>query len=106
MKRQETLYIFLDLTKLNAMANIRDLKKDINYVLGEIIEMAVDMEKVNPEMDKSKTAAIIDEAINAFDAFSSRIHEKGVENKRAHYRAITNDLETKGNELIAQLNVL
>ena len=27
------------------MANIRDLKKDINYVLGEIIEMAMDWEK-------------------------------------------------------------
>ena len=34
------------------MANIRDLKKDINYVLGEIIEMAMDLEKANPEVDK------------------------------------------------------
>ena len=106
MKRQETLYNFLDLTKLNSMANIRDLKKNINYVLGEIIEMAMDIEKVNPEIDKSKTAAIIDEPINAFDAFSIRMHEKVVENKRVHYRAITNDLETQGNELIAKLNAL
>lgn len=106
MKRQETLYNFLDLTKLNAMANIRDLKKDINHVLGEIIEMAMDIEKVNPEIDKSKTAAIIDEAINAFDVFSSLVHEKGVENKRAHYRAIINDLEIKGSELIDKLNAL
>jgi hypothetical protein len=88
------------------MANIRDLKKDINYVLGEIIEMAMDLEKANPEVDKSKTAAIVDEAITAFDNFSFRIYEKGVENKRTHYRAIVADLETKGNELIAKLNAL
>ena len=106
MKHQEILSNFRDPTKTNIMANIRDLKKNINYVLGEIIEMAVDMEKVNPEMDKSKTAAIIDEAINAFDAFSSRIYEKGVENKHMHYRAIINDLEAKGNELITKLNAL
>ena len=61
------------------MANIRDLKKDINYVLGEIIEMAMDWEKANPDGDKSKTAAIIDEAITAFDSSSSRIYDKGDE---------------------------
>jgi hypothetical protein len=88
------------------MANIRDLKKDINYVLGEIIEMAMDWEKANPDGDKSKTAAIIDEAITAFDSFSSRIYDKGVENKRMHYRAIVSDLEVKGNELIAKLYAL
>ncbi len=88
------------------MANIRDLKKDINYVLGEIIEMAMDWEKANPDGDKSKTAAIIDEAITAFDSFSSRIYDKGIDNKRMHYRAIVTDLEEKGNELIAKLNAL
>ena len=88
------------------MANIRDLKKDINYVLGEIIELAMDWEKANPDGDKSKTAAIIDEAITAFDSFSSRIYDKGIDNKRMHYRAIVTDLEVKGNELIAKLNAL
>ena len=106
MKHQEILCNFRDPTKTNIMANIRDLKKNINYVLGEIIEMAVDMEKVNAEMDKTKTAAIIDEAMNAFDASSRQINEKGVENKYMHYRAIINDLEAKGNELITKLNAL
>jgi hypothetical protein len=88
------------------MANIRDLKKDINHVLGEIIEMAMDWEKANPDGDKSKSAAIVDEAISTFDAFSARIHQKDIEDKRAHYRAIVNDLEAKGNELLTKLNAL
>jgi hypothetical protein len=88
------------------MANIRDLKKDINYVLGEIIEMAMDWEKANPDADKTKSTAIIDEAIATFDAFSVRIYEKDIKNKRAHYRAIIDDLEAKGNELIEKLHAL
>ena len=88
------------------MANIRDLKKDINYVLGEIIEMAMDWEKANSDGDKSKTAAIIDEAITAFDSFSTRIYEKGIDNKRSYYRALDADLEAKGNVLIPKLNAL
>ncbi len=88
------------------MANIRDLKKDINYVLGEIIEMAMDWEKANPDADKTKSAAIVDEAIATFDAFSARINQKDIKDKRAHYRTIAHDLETKGNELIEKLNAL
>jgi hypothetical protein len=88
------------------MANIRDLKKDINYVLGEIIEMAMDWEKANPDGDKSKSAAIVDEAIATFDVFSARIYQKDIKDKRAHYRSLVNDLEAKGNELLAKLNTL
>ncbi|MEK9531240.1 MAG: hypothetical protein VWZ86_07215 [Flavobacteriaceae bacterium] len=88
------------------MANIRDLKKDINHVLGEIIEMAMDWEKANPDGDKSKSAAIVDEAIATFDAFSARIYQKDIKDKRAHYRSLVNDLEAKGNELLAKLNAL
>ena len=33
------------------MANIRDLKKDINYVLGDIIEAVTIWELTNPSKD-------------------------------------------------------
>lgn len=88
------------------MANIRDLKKDINHVLGEIIEMALDWEKANPKEDKKATAAIVDEAISTYDSFSSRIYQKDVDNKKAHFRAIQDELAEKGNALIEKLNAL
>lgn len=88
------------------MANIRDLKKDINHVLGEIIEMAMDWKKANPDGDRKASAAIVDEAIATFDAFSARIYQKDIKDKRAHYRSLVNDLEAKGNELLAKLNAL
>ena len=88
------------------MASIRDIKKDINNVLGEIIEMAMDWEKENPSAEKKATASIIDEAISAFDAFNAKIHQKDVANKKAHFRAIQDELTEKGNALIAKINAL
>ena len=46
------------------MANIRDLKKDINYVLGDIIEAVTIWELTNPSKDNKKAESIIDEAID------------------------------------------
>ena len=42
------------------MANVRNLKKDINYVLGDIIEAVYILESANPEKDRKKSEAIID----------------------------------------------
>ncbi len=88
------------------MASIRDLKKDINYVLGEIIEMTFDWEKANPDADRKPSSAIVDEAITAFDAFSVKLNQKDVVNKKAHFRAIQDELTEKGNALIEKLNAL
>ena len=49
------------------MANVRNLKKDINYVLGDIIEAVYIWESANPDKDRKKSEAIIDEAIATFD---------------------------------------
>lgn len=88
------------------MATIRDLKKDINHVLGEIIEMTLDWEKANPKADRKDSAAIVDEAISAYESFSTKIYQKEVENKKAHFRAIQDELTEKGNALIEKLNAL
>ena len=45
------------------MANNRDLKKDINYVLGDIIEAVYVWEYSKLRKDTKESEAIIDEAI-------------------------------------------
>jgi uncharacterized protein YpiB (UPF0302 family) len=88
------------------MANVRNLKKDINYVLGDIIEAVYVWEYANNGKDTAKSEAIIDEAIETFDALIAKINESNVANKKAHFKAIVNELETKGNALIEKINAL
>ena len=88
------------------MANKRDLKKDINYVLGDIIEAVYVWEYSNTDKDNSKSEAIIDDAIETFDDLISRLNTKVEENKKAHFNTIKSDLEVKGRALIERINKL
>ena len=88
------------------MANKRDLKKDINYVLGDIIEAVYVWELSNPDKETKTSEAIIDEAINTFDTLITKVNDRSVENKKQHFKAINQELETKGRALIEKINAL
>ncbi len=88
------------------MANKRDLKKDINYVFGDIIEAVYYWELENSEKPTKASEAIIDEAIASFDELIARANDRSIEDKRAHFKAINNDLEAKGRALIDKINKL
>jgi len=88
------------------MSSIKNLKKDINYVLGDIIEECYSWELLNPKADSKVTEAIIDEAIIAFDALIDKIHIKDVENKKAHFKNINLELEEIANALLDKVNKL
>lgn len=85
------------------MASVKNLKKDINYTLGDIIEECYIAQMLAPA-NSEKTEAIIDEAIESFDALIEKLNAKNVEDKRAHYKAINADLEAKANSLVEKLN--
>jgi hypothetical protein len=88
------------------MANKRDLKKDINYVLGDIIEAVYIWELANAEKPTKESEAIIDEAILTFDELITRVNDRSAEDQKAHFKAINNDLESKGKSLIDKINKL
>ncbi len=88
------------------MANKRDLKKDINYVLGDIIEEVYVWELDNPGKDSKTGEAIIDEAIKSFDGFMTRVNDRKVENASKHFKAIRQDLEKTAKTLIDKVNSL
>ena len=88
------------------MASIKNLKKDINYVLGDIIEAVYVWELTNPEKDTKKSEAIIDEAIDVFDELITKINLKDVENSKKHFKAVNQELEDQGRKLIDKINAL
>jgi len=88
------------------MASIRNLKKDINYVLGDIIETTYLAEMVKTENNNQMSEVIVDEAIETFDNLIAKVNAKGVENKKAHFRQINQELESKARDLISKINGL
>lgn len=86
------------------MASIKDLKKDINYVLGDVIEYTLDVSILKNETKKGDE--IVDEAIVTFDGLIEKVNAKNVENKKAHYKAISEELETKAKALVEKVNSL
>ncbi len=88
------------------MANKRTLKRDINYVLGDIIEAAYLHQITHPKEDPAKADAIVDEAITDFDELISKMNQKDVENKKQHFRNIQRDLEAKATVLVNKINEL
>ena len=88
------------------MASIKDLKKDINYVLGDIIEAVYIWELTNPGKETKNSEKIIDEAIETFDELITKVNDRSVENKKQHFKAINQELEDRGRKLIDKINAL
>ncbi len=88
------------------MANIKNLKKDINFVLGDIIEAVYLFEMSTTGKPTEETNALIDEAIATFDVLISKVNAKNVENKKSHFKQINVELEQAANQLIAKINKL
>ena len=49
---------------------------------------------------------IIDSAIAAFDELIAKVNANNVEDKKAHFRGIRQELEEKAGDLVAQVNAL
>lgn len=88
------------------MPSIRDLKKDINFVLGDIIEAVYIWEAGSGNKESEEGTVIIDKAIDVFDELMNKVHQKDVEDRKVHFRNIRNELEEKATQLVDQLNSL
>ena len=88
------------------MASVKNLKKDINFVLGDIIEAVYLYEMATTGKPTEATNAVIDEAIATFDTLIEKVNAKNVENKKAHFKQINIDLEQTANQLVEKINTL
>ncbi|MBU2998085.1 hypothetical protein KO500_16710 [Cellulophaga baltica] len=87
------------------MASVRDLKKDINYVLGDIIEAVYFWEASNGKKTTKEGSDLIDEAIAVFDDLIVKVNQN-VENRSKHLKAVKAELEEKATSLVEKLNKL
>ena len=70
------------------MSSIKQLKKDINNEIGDLIEDIYLWELSNPTADLSKSEKLIDEAILVFDDLIQQINSVKGDNVKSQFKKI------------------
>ncbi len=75
------------------MASKKQLKKDINNIIGALIEEIYVWELINPKADFNKSEKLIDEAIALFDELIIKIHTDYTGSAKKHFKSIAEELD-------------
>lgn len=83
--------------------NLRVIKKDIEYFVGEFIDDCSLFVALNPQKDSNEIATIIDEAVDLYNELKNKVnHPEG--NKKAFYNGIRKEMFEKIDILCEKLS--
>jgi hypothetical protein len=88
------------------MSSVRILKKEIRYVIGDIIDAIYVTEMTTTGKPSDKSSALLMESISAYDEFMARINQKPTESAKSHFKAVRNDFEKTVYQLVEKVNAL
>jgi hypothetical protein len=92
------------------MASIRELKKDIDYLVFEAISDCFAYSQVHEENQPEELSAIISDAVNFRNDLIARVNNpEGKDNPKivkAYYKAVEKDLVTGVDKLFSRLSAL
>lgn len=73
--------------------NLRDIKKDIEYLLGEFIDDCSLFLAFNPDESRDEEIAkLIDESVDLYNELKDKVNAKVEGNKKAYYNGIRKEL--------------
>ena len=84
--------------------NLRDIKKDIEYFIGEFIDDCSLFIALNPSKDTEKVSGIIDEAVDLYNDLKDKINHPAEGAKRSYYDNIRKEMLEKLDELSEKLS--
>ncbi len=92
------------------MASIRELKKDIDYLIFEVISDCFVFSKLHSDIKSDELSAIISDAVDFRNDLIARVNNPdGKDNPkivRAYYKAVQKDLLTGVDKLFSRLSLL
>ena len=99
-------YLCTDNEKLKNLKemNLRDVKKDIEYVIGAFIDDCSLFSSVNSKADDEALGGLLDEAVNLYNDLKDKVNMKGEGKKGAYYASIRKELLEKTDGLYAKLS--
>ncbi len=83
--------------------NLRDIKKDIEYVLGAFIEDCSVVAAVRPQTDE-KVAALMEEAIDLYNELKDKVYGKIEGSKKVYYTALRKEILERTDALYTKLS--
>ena len=90
------------------MANIRNLKKDIDYLIYEVISDCFVFSNLHPEIKPDELSAIISDAVDFRNDLIARVNNPdGKDNPKivkAFYKSVEKDLLTGVDKLFTRLS--
>ncbi len=88
------------------MASVKNLKKDLNNVIGEIIQNINLWELENFGKELKKSEKLVDKCFDVFDDLIKKIHQKDIKDKKIHFKTISLELTKNANDLVKSFNEL
>ena len=74
------------------MASLRTIKKDIDFLVSEVISDCWVFMYINPEENTDEAVSIINDAVVLRNELFERVNSKEIESPKKHYKAISQDL--------------
>ena len=93
-------YFYYSPSNVNIMASRRELKKNVNYIAGELFTECLINSMFIPGTDKAKADELMAEVLKMQDEFLSRISHTEPGNVKGFYKKFRADFNAKINEII------
>ena len=84
--------------------NLRDIKKDIEYVLSAFVEDCSVVASVNSKVAESAAGELMEEAIDLYNELRDKVNIKVEGSKKAYYNELRKEILTKTDALYEKLS--
>ena len=83
--------------------NLRDIKKDIEYVLGAFLEDCSVVASSNSKVAEGTVSELMEEAVVLYNELRDKVNAK-VDNKKAHYTELRKEIISRTDALYEKLS--
>ena len=85
--------------------NLRDIKKDIEYVMGAFIEDCYVFTVINPDASDETLAGLYEEAVDLYNNLMDKVNAKDINgSKKAYFNGLRKEILEKTDDLYQKLS--
>ena len=89
------------------MSSIKRLKKDINYIFGDIIDEVNIKRILKPEITDEQAEKLVEEAVAAYENFYQKIHQgRKAGNKKSYFKDLTAEINKAVEDLTKKIEAM